>query len=174
MKAALVTGVLSVVATLLVGAGSAGAQTFTWVPTTGGLFDSPGNWTPVGGPPGAGDITIFNSTTTQTVIFQSNVTLANHQIQNGNVTFQLNQTTNTMSAANGLIVGNVAGQTGRVTILNGKLSGDASIGDVDASTGFLTIGADAIFDGGSNTIVIGNNGIGTMTINNGGRYTGTN
>src|SRR5262249_14172053 len=130
------------VAVLLASTYPADGQTFTWQPTTGGVFDTAPNWSPVGGPPGSGDTAIFNSTASQTVIFQTNVTLASHQIENGAITFQLNQTTNTMSGGVGLLVGHTAAQTGRLTILNGKLTGDLSIGDVDASTGFFTIGAD--------------------------------
>src|SRR5262249_8174340 len=85
------------VAVLLASTYPANGQTFTWQPTTGGLFDTGANWSPAGGPPSAGNTAIFNSTASQTVIFQTNVTLASHQIENGAITFQLNQSTNTMS-----------------------------------------------------------------------------
>src|SRR6478609_7063407 len=146
------------VAVLLMGANPAHSQTFTWLPTTGGLFDNAANWSPAGGPPANGDTTIFNSTATQTVLFQSSVFLATHEIENGNIVFQLNQTFNTMTGS-GLIVGNIVNQTGRLTILNGTLAGDMSIGDVDASTGFFTIGPGATFDASSHITAVGNNGI---------------
>src|SRR5262245_15356146 len=166
-KAIFALGVLMML--LCFGAKTATAQ-LTWVPTTGGLFNTPGNWMPLG-PPVAGQVAQYTTTTTQTIIYETNVGLGTQRIENGNVTFQLNQTTNTMSGGSGLIVGNTAGLTGRLTILNGKMTGDMAIGNVDASTGFFTIGADAIFDALINATSVGENGIGTLTIIDGGHFT---
>ena len=77
-----------------------------------------------------------------------------------------------MSGGNGLLVGNTTGLTGRLTILNGKMIGDMTLGGVTASTGFFTIGADALFDAQNNSIAVGNSGNGTLTVVDRGRYTG--
>src|SRR5690348_7434099 len=108
------------IAVALVGLNLAHADALTWVPTTGGLFNTPGNWSGVSaGPPGSGDTALFNSTATQTVIFQSDVHLDSYEIENGNTTFQLNQTNSFLSSGgSGLVVGEIAAQTGRLTILN--------------------------------------------------------
>ncbi|HEX3600508.1 MAG TPA: hypothetical protein VHU84_10225 [Lacipirellulaceae bacterium] len=143
-----------------------------WQPTAGGLFNTPTNWSPPG-PPVAGSVTLFNSAATQTVTMETNSALGTNRVENGNVTFQLNQTIQTMSGGAGLIVGNVAGTTARFTILNGRLIGDMTLGNIDSSTGFFTIGTAAAFDAGSNSTVVGNSGVGTLTLTNGGGYTGT-
>lgn len=153
------------------------AQTFTWLPTSGGLFNTAANWTPaLNAPPSAsGELALYTGTTTQTVTLETSITLSGHRIENGNITYQLNQTTQTMTAGAGLVVGAVAGQTGRFTILNGTMTGDMTLGNAASSIGFFTIGADALFDAAANTIQVGGsaNSSGTLSIINGGDYTGT-
>src|SRR5262245_9908186 len=107
MKRYLVPSVLACAAAGSVITPTAFAQ-LVWQPTTGGLFNTPGNWSPLG-PPGAGQVADYTSTATQTVIFETNTTVAAHRIENGNITFQLNQTTATMSGGSGLVVGNTTG-----------------------------------------------------------------
>ena len=160
----------------LVGTRSAKAQTFTWQPTSGGLYNTAANWSPAGGPPNAaGEIALYTGTTTQTVILENSLTTSGHRIENGNITYQLNQTTQSMSAGAGLVVGAVAGQTGRFTILNGTMTGDMTLGNATSSIGFFTIGEDAVFDAAANTTAIGGSASssGTLTVTNGGDYTGT-
>jgi fibronectin-binding autotransporter adhesin len=163
------------VAVVVFAANSAGAQTFTWQPTTGGLYNAVANWS-AGGPPNAsGELSLFAGTTSQTVTFQTNVTVSNHIIRSGNYTFQLDDTTQTMTAANGLIVGDTAGTTGSLTLLNGTLTGDLALGSVADSIGVLTIGSDAVFDAASNPVTVGaaTNSGGALAILNGGRFTTT-
>jgi fibronectin-binding autotransporter adhesin len=160
----------SLAATIFLELASASAQ-ITWQPTAGGLFNTGTNWLPGSIAPGAGQIAVYDKTNTQTVTFETNVTVATHRVENGNVTFQLNQTIQTMNGGSGLIVGNTANLTGRLTLLNGKMTGDMTLGNVDASTGFLTIGPDAIFDALTNATSVGESGIGTLTVTAGGRYT---
>jgi len=150
MKPALVIFFV-VVAVLFVGAAPAHAQTFTWQPTSGGTFNTAANWTPAGGPPNAaGEVALYTATTTQTVTLETSLTLSGHRIENGSITYQLNQTTQSMTAGAGLIVGAVAGQTGRFTILNGTMTGDMTLGNAAASIGFFTIGEDAVFNAAAN------------------------
>src|SRR5438876_3873146 len=138
MKRRFAAFALSSVAVCCLNPEFASATIYTWQPTSGGLFNIPANWSPAGPPATTADTAVYPSTATQTIIFESDVTVGSHRIENGNVTFQLNQTTQTMSNGAGLIVGNTANLTGRVTIVNGKLTGDMSIGNADASTGLFT------------------------------------
>lgn len=160
---------------LLIGVKFTSAQTFTWQPTSGGLYNTAANWSPAGGPPNAaGEIALFNGTATQTVTLQTNLTVSSHTISSGNITYQLDGTTQTMSGGAGLIVGDTAGTTGRFTILNGTLTGDMALGNGNDSIGFFTIGADALFDAAANGTVIATSAgsSATLTIRDGGRYAG--
>jgi T5SS/PEP-CTERM-associated repeat protein len=166
-RSILAMSLLSLAATPLWG------QTFTWQPTSGGLFNAAANWSPVGGPPNApGESVLFDLPNTQTVIFQTDTTTGVHSVTNGNVTYQLNQTLASASST-GLIVGGTLGLTGRLTILNGTMTGDMNVGNVIGSTGFFTIGADAIFDAAASSTTVASSGVGTLTITSGGDYTGT-
>ena len=96
LRAALFVGVF-VAVHLALGANEAGAQTFTWLPTGGGIFNTAANWSPAGGPPNAvGELALFDLTNTQAITLQTSLTLSGHRIENGNITYQLNQTTQSM------------------------------------------------------------------------------
>ena len=62
---------LVVVAASLLQVAPAHSQTFIWVPTSGGLFNTAANWTPANGPPGAGDLVLFDLPNSQTVTFET-------------------------------------------------------------------------------------------------------
>jgi T5SS/PEP-CTERM-associated repeat protein len=109
---------------------------------------------------------------TYTVTFITSPSNASALVNNGNVTFALAGQTYTLSSNIGLNVGGVAGQTGRLTVLNGHYVGDMAVGSVPGATGFLTIGADAVCDTGVSNICIGTTGMGTLTIENGAQVLG--
>lgn len=163
---------IAFVASLFLGVQSVPAQIFTWLPTSGGLYNTATNWSPAGGPPNAsGETALFDGTATQTVTLQTNLTTSGQTIRAGNITYQLDGTTQTMTAA-GLIVGDTAGTTGRFTLLNGTMIGDMALGNGLDSIGFFTIGADAVFDpaGNSAAVAATQGSSGTLTIHDGGRY----
>jgi T5SS/PEP-CTERM-associated repeat protein len=155
------------------------AQTFDWIDTAGGLFNDAANWSPAGGPPSdETELALFDLNNTYTVFFESSVTNDHVSVDNGNVTFALGGETYSLQdnglGARALQIANVAGQTGRLTLSNGTLSilvGDLDVASSSAGIGFLTIGDDAILNGRQASV--GVNGVGTMTINNGGRYIST-
>src|SRR5262245_29026002 len=109
---------------LLIYAAPAGAQSFNWLPTNGGLFDAAANWNPAGGPPNAGDTANFDLTSTYTTTFQSNVTTATVNVGNGTVTWQMSGRSLTLTGGSGIVVGTTAGALGRLTLVNGTVSGD--------------------------------------------------
>jgi T5SS/PEP-CTERM-associated repeat protein len=150
---------------------SAGATSLDWITASGGLFNTPGNWSPAG-PPVAGETAVFSLSNTFTVTFESNVTNTASVISNGTVTFALSGRTYSLTL-DGLEVRGGAGQTGRLTLANGTVVGQLSVGGIAGGTGLLTIGDDATVDSLGMNAYVGQVGVGTMTVNNGGRYMGT-
>lgn len=146
----------------------------TWTNAAGGTFSTNANWDTVA--PGVGDIANFTLNTTYTVTFTAGPTNTDLDVENGTVTFDLNGFTYTLTSASAADIGNVAGQTGRLTITDGTLAVDTAgdpmtVGAVAGSTGFLTVttggrvGNVIILP----TLTIGSNGAGTLTVNDNGR-----
>jgi len=143
-----------------------------------GNFESPGNWTPAGGPPGSGDAAVFSrgAASAYTVTFGSGADTVNRQLRvdNDRVTFNLGGRTYqlTQSSQPSVVVGEAA--VGMLTISGGTLAGvDAVVGKNAGSTGQVTVtGAAAhwnlsgnMYLGGSSTA---QGGSGTLQVTSGG------
>jgi T5SS/PEP-CTERM-associated repeat protein len=157
-----------------------------WITPTGGGFGTPGvpdvDWSNTDGgaggalTPGVADVANFTLNNTYDVTFSSAVTNTDLDIENGNVTFDLEGLTYTGTSVLAIEVGKVLGQTGRLTVLDGIMTVDTAsdniqVGNTNDSTGFLTVGTGGQV-GTSGTrplLVIGNSGTGTLTIQNDGQ-----
>jgi T5SS/PEP-CTERM-associated repeat protein len=154
-----------------------GADRF-WVTPAGGAFAaSPTHWSvSQGGASGAsvpstGDIANFTLNTAYTVTFGMSATNQQLHVENGTVTFDLLGQTYTHTTLTGTAVGNVAGQTARLTVTGGTMRSDTSndlveIGAVGSSTGHLTLSTAARWIGNPD-VVVGTSGDGNLTIENG-------
>ena len=149
------------------------AATINWTNAVGGLFNTTANWSST--VPGSADTAEFNlPSATFTVIFQTNVTNTKFNVDNGFVSFALSGTNyTTTSAGVGDAIGSIAGQTGVLTITDGKITGDLTVGTVAGASGFLTIGSDATWNANGQIVLIGDSGLGSMTINGGGQFVNT-
>src|SRR5262245_39715905 len=79
---------------------AASGQTFTWQTVGSGAFDLPGNWSPAGGPPNSSaETALFNQAITYNVGFLSDFTNAGARVEDGTVTFVLNQHAYSLSTA---------------------------------------------------------------------------
>jgi fibronectin-binding autotransporter adhesin len=153
-----------------------------WVTPTGGVFGAPGGISPswsttaggAGGAtvPGAADIANFTLNNTYDISFGTSLTNQALDIENGNVTLDLDTFhIYTLTNATAVRIGNVAGQTGRLTLLNGNLNVDTAgdnveIGEVDGATGFFTVGNMGRLGTAAlrPDIIVANSGTGTFTI----------
>lgn len=156
----------------LMHASSAMGQTSTWTNAANGTFDVASNWT--GGVPGASSTAVFNATpAAYTVSFTNSPTNSILRVDNGNVTFDLNSNTYSLTGAASVQVGSVAGLTGRLTVIDGTLqSTSANIG-VNNGTGFMTVGTAGIWNApiGLN---VGTTGDGSLTIQGAGTVSTAN
>ncbi|MDX1964075.1 MAG: hypothetical protein SFX18_13055 [Pirellulales bacterium] len=154
-----------------------------WIDPLGGNFVDNGNWSAVSGGaggasvPGAADDTNFDLNNTYTVSFSGNVTNNSLDVDNGNITFDLNGLTYTLLTNFGVDIGTVSNQTARLTLIDGTLNSDGTGDDIFVGlfgTGFLTVGTNGKV--GTDTIRpdfnIGSNSAGTLTINDNGQVFG--
>ncbi len=159
-----------------------------WITPTGGNWGTPGvadaDWSATNGGAGGAtaptttDIANFTLNNTYEVTFSENVTNS-FDIENGNVTFDLQGFTYAISSA-AIHVGNVAGQTGRLTVLDGTVGGDTAsdsieVGSANDATGYLTIGTGGHVGspGIRQHVLIGARGTGTLTVQNDGEMFAT-
>ena len=157
-----------------------------WIDSLGGAFDISGNWSAtdggVGGAtvPAAADVANFTLNNTYTVTFNAAATNLALDVENGNVTFDLNGLSYTATSNFGAaFIGNVSGQTGRLTIRDGAVGVDTNgddlfISTATGSTGFLTVTTGGILGTAAlrPDFFIGSNGAGTLTVNDNGRING--
>src|SRR5690606_13657187 len=79
------------------------AVDYSWTPAVGGNFLDDANWSPAGGPPGAGDTAIFDSAATGTITLGANhtVNVLSFRNDSGSLTLDLGGNTLNLAAANG-------------------------------------------------------------------------
>ena len=155
-----------------------------WNTASGGLFTN-NLWALTEGgaggasPPGVADIANFTLNNTYTITFASDPVNTALHVENGIVTFALNNRTYSLTSAGGLEIGNVPGQTGRLTVKEGTLGVDTGgedlvLGNVAGSTGFLTITTSGSLGTAAlrPDLYTGYNGAGTLTVNDNGRVDG--
>jgi len=138
------------------------------------LFHNTGNW--AGGLiPGVADVAQFGRSVQllpqiYTVTFNNNATNQSLEIEDDQVTFDLNSRTYSVTSAAGVLVGvNTGNFAGRLTILDGTLSTSTKI-DVGAAgnrVGFLTVGAGGLITGAAD-LNVGQLATGTLTVQAGG------
>ena len=156
-----------------------------WIDPLGGTFADIANWSVSDGGAGgasvpvAGDSANFTLNNTYTVSFGAAVTLNALDGENGNVTLDLGGFTHTLMSGNASFIGQVAGQTGRLTLTDGTLAVDTTgdnvnVGNFAGSTGFLTISTGGILGTAAlrPDLTVGNNGTGALTVNDNGRIDG--
>jgi T5SS/PEP-CTERM-associated repeat protein len=112
----------------------------------------------------------FNIANTYTVTFDTSPTNPTFSQNAGTVTFNLGGRTYTATAA--AVGTDNLGLTARLTLINGDFATSGiSIGAGAPDTGFLTISTNATMTVSGTTFLVGNNGNGTLTIQNGGQLT---
>ncbi len=174
----LVTGI----AALLLPATLHAANRF-WIDPLGGSFTATTNWSATSGGAGgasvpiAADVANFTLGANYSVSFSGATTNLALDVDNGTVTFALNGSTYTTTGSFGTDIAAVQGQSARLTILDGTLTGDGSGDSVTvgaAGTGFLTIGQDGVVGDviNRNSLTVGGQGNGTLTVNENGRING--
>src|SRR6185436_1259216 len=179
------SGQAGIAAVLLAASSVVNAAYRFWVIPTGGSFGAPGvvspSWsTTAGGAggatvPGAADTANFTLNSTYDITFFTGLSNQFLDVRNGNVTFALGGTTYTLTDAHAMTIAGVAAQTARLTVLDGILGSDgpanALIGEVDGSTGFLTIGGNGQLGTAAARVNpwVGYNGTGTFTVQSNGQ-----
>jgi T5SS/PEP-CTERM-associated repeat protein len=136
---------------LFIGSASVEAANRFWV-TSGDAFGVPGtaspNWSTtnggVGGAtvPSTADVAKFTDDAAYTVSFGNHVNTAGLDVENGQVTFDLNGKTYVVTVA--ADIGNIDGQTGQLVIVEGRLRVDSqtdriTLGGTSNATGSLTV-----------------------------------
>lgn len=113
-----------VLASPLAFAAAAQATALVWVPTTGGSFNDPANWSPVGGPPGtnAADTATFNNNAVGTITFSNGVTFTTQSFKNTSAAsdLDLNATGFVQTVTGNFIVGGAAGERNNVSLVGGE------------------------------------------------------
>ncbi len=180
----LATSIAAAAALLLLAPSLHAADRF-WIDPAGGPFADIANWSATAGGaggatvPGAADVANFTLNSTYTVTFGAAVTLNALDAENGNVTLDLGGFTHTLTSGAASFIGEVAGQTGRLTLRDGTLAVDTSgdnviIGHTAGSTGFLTVTTGGILGTAAlrPDLVIGDVGTGTLAVNDNGQVFG--
>jgi T5SS/PEP-CTERM-associated repeat protein len=146
-----------------------------WADDTGGTFNDPTNWT--GGIlPGVGDEAVFELGSTYSINFSA--TPSNNQkllIRNDDVSFDLGGYSYTLTSGAfpqaSLIVGELNGDIGQLTVTNGTVSTyHTLVGDQAGSNGTLNISTGGVL-GAAGVLRLGWSGTGTLNINDGGTVT---
>ena len=180
------------------GAAESRATDFFWNDASGGFFNVPANWNPVG-TPGSGDDAIFNLDAPYTVDFNTSQATDGLDVLDGDVTFSPNNlvtytTSETMLINNGALLrltGNGANTFlldsthpnsglrvgdslgGGLTIQDGaaaQFAGRVAVATGEASTGVLLVGGEnASLNVPTSSLTIGESGNGTLNVTNGGR-----
>ena len=153
-----------------------------WIDPTGGFFTDITNWSLTSGGAGGAaipvvpDVANFTLASTYTVIFNPATTNLGLDVDNGNVTFDLNGNTYTLTNSVGIDIAELAGQTGRLTVRGGILAMDTNGDDVSlgvdvGATGFLTIAGNGRVGDGTirPDMLAGLAGSGTLTLTDNGR-----
>ncbi len=152
-----------------------------WIASGGGTFGTAANWSLSdggvvgGGVPVAADVANFTLNNTYTVNFGAGVTNTNLDVDNGDVTFNLNRNTYTLTGSSGIDIGLIAPQTGRLTLRNGALAVDTNGDKVEIggqlSSGFLTVTTGASLGTAAlrPAIAVGRQSMGTLTVSDNGR-----
>lgn len=162
--------VLAIAAGLMGGA-AAQAAVLSWANAAGGPASTASNWSPAQVPVATDDLT-FNLNSAYAVTFNSTTAASRTQ------TFRRGTVTLTMSSphttSNGVAIGDLSGDVSVVTLTTGSWSsgpaGFVNIGDASGSTGTLNVNDDDadFFVTGTSDLLVGNNGLGTLTITGGG------
>ncbi len=156
-----------------------------WIDSLGGSFSDLANWSATDGGAGgasvpvAADVANFTLNSTYTVTFSSAPTNLGLDVENGNVTLDLNGLTYTLTSGGAVFAGNVSGQTGRLTVRDGILAVDTNgdnvtVGVNAGGTGFLTVTTGGRIGDGTirPNVTAGSAGTGTLTVNDNGRIDG--
>ena len=178
-RSGLVSPILLSLAGLLATVSPSNAVNRYWIAGDGN-FSSTSNWAASSGGaggasiPGPSDIAKFDRSATYDVRFSSNPTNSALDVARGTVTFDLNTNIYTLTSSSAVDVGVEAGQTARLTLIDGQLrvntTGDnVSVGVV--STGFLTLNANSRVGSGLSRpdLFIGTSSNGTVTLNDNSR-----
>jgi T5SS/PEP-CTERM-associated repeat protein len=113
------------------------------------------------------------------VSFSESTTNSQLEVENGSVAFDLNGQTYETTSSIGAAIGNVDGQTGRLTILDGRLDVDSAndsirIGTSAGAVGQLTVGSGGLIGVEGNSaslnpvLYVGTEGSGALTIQDNG------
>ena len=155
-----------------------------WNNPSGGTFSSSANWVDIPfqlDVPGSNDVANFGMTSNTgtffvqriyTVGFTSNPTNQRLVIEDDFVTFDLDGHVyiTTSASPSPIILGTVAGRSGRLTIKDGNVavtSADTSLALGNAGTGFLTVTTGGLLAGSAMDILMGGAG-GTLAVEGGG------
>lgn len=154
-------------------AAASGAATFDWNNTGSGTFSNAANWTPVGGPPGAVDTARFalGSTVSSNVTFSGNANVSVYTQNLGNVTLFMNGWTLQATAVNFSGMG-ADNATSTLRLTNGVFQpAGFTVGGNTGSNSTLTLDSFATMIVSSGVFQVGNNGTGTLILQNGAQLT---
>ena len=160
-----------VVCSLLVGlcmSSAVSADDVYWDDDGGGLFSDSANWYPVQ-VPGVNDVAIFelDAWTPYVVDFTGSVTNKQMIVRNDMVEFDLGGYTYTLTIdGNSLIMGENGGDYGSLLLSNGTINTHQIDLALYGGEGEITVDASASITSDSR-IVVGNNGMGVLTIDGG-------
>ncbi len=157
-----------------------------WINPSGGLYPTTANWSATTGGgggatvPGENDVARFQlNTTYQVGFFTHSPTNQALRVENGDVTFDMNNQTYILTNEAAINVGVTSGQTGQLTIRNGTLrrfAGD-SISSIiigsNGGTGIMTLGDGATLGGivltERSNMYVGHGSTGTFIVDSNGR-----
>ena len=147
-----------------------------WTSAVNGVFGNGIHWTP-SGPPELPDRAIFNqSTAAYTVTFDADHTNNRLLVDAGNVTLNLNGHTYSVQRewsdtfGQSVMIAQSPGSYAKLTVANGNVfAKDCKIGVADDAIGELVIDTGAQWSALQHAIVIGDEGRGTLSVQNGGQ-----
>jgi T5SS/PEP-CTERM-associated repeat protein len=149
------------------------AQT-TWKNAAGGLWNTPDNWY-AGVPNSSSDANFEFIPGSFTVTFDVSPSIPILTMYDGNVTFSMTghtlNVTGDIFAPYSVLFGGIAGENGRVTILNGTvISKSVGIATSPAANGTLTVSTGGHWDTVNHSTSVGINAVGGLNVINGGTY----
>ena len=144
---------LGIVAGLLIFfAGGLWGQTYTWVGPSGGVWNTPANWSP-SGVPGSGDIAEIN---TDIAVLDSNITVGELQIGGAG---RLNLASFNLTVEGNVAVSGTLDMTGRTLTVGGNWNSSSNV---------YATGSTVVFNGTTSQSLTGTAIFQNITVNNSG------
>ncbi|MCA9100883.1 MAG: hypothetical protein KDA63_07040, partial [Planctomycetales bacterium] len=142
-----------------------------WINPAGGPFETTTNWNPQAVPTAA-DNAIFDLDSAYTVTFAGDADTLGVSVLTDDVTWDLGSHTYTLGDVT--VLGEAADDAGHLTVVNGTVEGrTVSMGRTLGGEGSLTVSTGATWNHPLSTMVVGRNGAGALTVEDGGTVNST-